>query len=349
MSRRPGKIQILAGLLVLSGIAGFVAWLILDRRGGEASELVLYGNVDIRQVALAFDSNEHIATMLVREGDRVKAGQLLASLHKQRLQEIVARASAQVDAERQIVARLEAGSRPEEISKARADVEAATVVAHDAQRTYERQRALLGQKLIAQQTVDDAKAAAETAQARLKAAQETLNLVLAGPRKEDIAAARATLKANEAELAFARQQLADTDLYAPTDGVIQNRILEPGDMVSPQTPVFTLALTDPVWVRAYIAEPELGKIRLGMRAQVTTDSYPGQRYRAWIGFISPSAEFTPKSVETTDVRTSLVYQVRVYVCNPQNQLRLGMPATVTIPLKQDSEGEIGAQDACKDS
>lgn len=349
MSRRPSKIQIIVGLLVLLGITGLAAWLFLDRQGGEASELVLHGNIDIREVALAFDSNEHIATMLVREGERVKTGQLLASLHKQRLQEIVARAEAQADAQRQIVSRLEAGSRPEEISKAHADTEAATVIAQDAQRTYERQRVLVGQKLIAQQTVDDAKAAAEAAQARLKAARETLKLVLAGPRKEDIAAAKATLKANEAELAFAQQQLADTDLYAPADGVIQTRILEPGDMVSPQTPVYTLALTDPVWVRAYIAEPELGKIRLGMRAQVSTDSYPGKRYRAWIGFISPTAEFTPKSVETTDVRTSLVYQVRVFVCNPQNQLRLGMPATVTIPLNQDSESGIGEQEACKES
>jgi HlyD family secretion protein len=207
----------------------------------------------------------------------------------------------------------------------------------------------LGQKLIAQQTVDDAKAAAEAAQARLKAARETLNLVLAGPRKEDIAAARATLKAREAEFAFARQQLADADLYAPANGVIQNRILEPGDMVSPQTPVYTLALTDPVWVRAYIAESDLGKIRLGMLAQVSTDSYPGKHYRAWVGFISPTAEFTPKSVETTDVRTSLVYQVRIFVCNPQNQLRLGMPATVTIPLSQDGESGIGAQEPCKES
>ena len=349
MSRKPNKFQIIAGLLVLSGISGLVAWWVLDRQGGEASELVLYGNIDIREVALAFDSNEHIATMLVREGDRVKAGQLLASLHKQRLQEIVARAEAQADVERQIVSRLEAGSRPEEISKARADVEAAAVVARDTQRTYERQRVLLGQKLIAQQTVDDAKAAAEAAQARLKAARETLNLVLAGPRKEDIAAARATLKAREAELAFARQQLADADLYAPANGVIQNRILEPGDMVSPQTPVYTLALTDPVWVRAYIAESDLGKIRLGMLAQVSTDSYPGKYYRAWVGFISPTAEFTPKSVETTDVRTSLVYQVRIFVCNPQNQLRLGMPATVTIPLSQDDESGIGAQEPCKES
>ena len=135
------------------------------------------------------------------------------------------------------------------------------------------------------------------------------------------------------------RDLADANLYAPTAGVIQNRILEPGDMASPQTPAYTLALTNPVWVRAYVAEPDLGKIHLGMAAAVATDSYPGKVYEGWVGFISPTAEFTPKSVETTEVRTALVYQVHIYVKNPNNELRLGMPATVTIPLTAGRTGE----------
>ena len=120
--------------------------------------------------------------------------------------------------------------------------------------------------------------------------------------------------------------------------MIQNRILEPGDMASPQRPVYSLALTDPIWVRTYVGETDLGKLRPGMSAQVSTDSYPGKTYRAWIGYISPTAEFTPKAVETTRVRTDLVYQVRVYVCNPQDELRLGMPATVTIALNGADTG-----------
>jgi HlyD family secretion protein len=165
-----------------------------------------------------------------------------------------------------------------------------------------------------------------------------------GPRKEDIAAGKAKLQAYEADLALARRELADARLYAPTNGVIRDRILEPGDMASPQKPVFTLALDDPLWVRAYVAETDLGKIRLGMKAEVTTDSYPGKRYDAWIGFISPTAEFTPKSVETAEVRTKLVYQVRAFVRNPEGELRLGMPAVVTIPLNSTpSEAGTPAQ------
>ena len=164
------------------------------------------------------------------------------------------------------------------------------------------------------------------------ALQETLKLVQLGPRKEDIAAAKAMLKANQAALDVARKALADASLYAPDNGIIQERILEPGDMASPQRPVYTLALTDPVWVRAYVQGPDLGKLKPGMRAESSTDSFPGKNYRAWVGYISPTAEFTPKSVETTEVRSSLVYQVRIFVCNPQDELRLGMPATVIIHL-----------------
>lgn len=136
--------------------------------------------------------------------------------------------------------------------------------------------------------------------------------------------------------------LGKISLYAPADGVIQDRIREPGDMASPQLSLYTLALTDPIWVRAYVPGQDLGKIYSGMRAEVSTDSYPGKRYRAWLGYISPSAEFTPKSVETSEVRSNLVYQVRVFVCNPQNELRLGMPATVSIALDQAESGAAAA-------
>ncbi|MHB1099007.1 MAG: efflux RND transporter periplasmic adaptor subunit, partial [Burkholderiales bacterium] len=142
----------------------------------------------------------------------------------------------------------------------------------------------------------------------------------------------AVLKADQAGLSLATIDLGDASLYAPSDGIIRDRILEPGDMASPQKPVYTLALTNPVWVRTYVPESDLGRLKLGMAAQVETDSHPGRKYQGWVGYISPSAEFTPKSVETAELRTSLSYQVRIFVCNPLNELRLGMPATVTIPL-----------------
>lgn len=341
------KIILPAIIVVALATATGIAWWRHDN-SVPMTELVLYGNTDIRQVELAFNASERIDATWVREGERVRKGQLLATLDRRSLSQNVDQRAAQAVAQEQVLARLEAGSRPEEIRKARAEVEAARVAADNAERTYARIEALVAQQFVAEQQASDARAAADGAQASLKAAQETLRLAVLGARKEDIAAARATLDANRAALAIARKQLADAELHAPADGVIQDRILEPGDMASPQQPVYTLALTDPVWVRAYVPGPQLGKLRPGMRAMVTTDSYPDTRYQGWIGFISPTAEFTPKSVETTDVRTSLVYQVRVFVCNPQDQLRLGMPATITIPLDQPAGGETAA-DPCRPS
>lgn len=317
---------------VALGASGAAAWHFSNHRTASDQALTLYGNVDIRQVQLAFNGSERIATMQAREGEQVRKGQLLATLDTVRLASNVDLQQAQLASQQQQVVRLEAGSRPEEISKAQADAEAARIAADNAAQNFQRLKELAAKHFVAQQQADDALAAADAAQARYRSLQETLKLVRIGPRKEDIAAARAMLKASQAALEVARNALADASLYAPDNGIIQERILEPGDMASPQRPVYTLALTDPVWVRAYVQGPDLGKIRPGVRAVVSTDSFPGKNYRAWIGYISPSAEFTPKSVETTEVRSSLVYQVRIFVCNPQGELRMGMPATVTIPL-----------------
>ncbi len=295
--------------------------------------LVLYGNVDIRQVELAINGSERVTGLFVEEGDRVEKGRLLAKLETQRFELAVERADAQVKAQEQVVARLEAGTRIEEIRKAKADLKTAQAALDDAETTYKRVSALVRRNATSEQNLDDAEAAANSARAQLEASKAVLDLAVAGPRKEDIAQAKALLKRYEAELALAQRDLKDASLYAPADGVIQDRILEVGDMASPQKPVFTLALTDPLWVRAYISEPDLGKIQEGMKVVVETDSFPDKQYSGWIGFISPTAEFTPKAVETEEVRTKLVYQVRVFVDNPNGELRLGMPVTARVQLK----------------
>jgi len=327
-------VRVAVVVILLGAIVGGAWWWFREKEQAKPLSLVLHGNVDIRQVELAFNASGRIAQILVHEGDRVTQGQMLAVLDTTRLTSLVAQAQAQVATQRQVVARLKAGSRPEEIAKAAADLEAARVDARNAERSHQRQQELAARHFVAQQQADDAQAASDAAQARLKSAQEAFRLVQLGPRKEDVAAAQATLAANEAALAVAQRDLAEASLLAPAKGIIQNRVLEVGDMASPQKSVLTLSLTEPLWVRAYLSEPDLGRIRVGAAAQVRTDSFPDKRYRAWVGFISPSAEFTPKSVETQEVRTSLVYQVRVYVCAPSEELRLGMPATVEIPFDQ---------------
>lgn len=337
-------------MLLLIGAAGAYYWWQVRAPGDGGNGLTLYGNIDIREVQLAFHESEHINRMLVQEGDIVHKGQLLATLDQELLHAGLDQAEAQVAAQEQVVKRMEAGSRPEEIRQARAQLEAAQAEAREAQRAYVRMRDVESKKLASPQQLDETRGRAETASAKVKVAQEALALALAGPREEEVENARATLRALQAQLEMARQRLADTELHAPADGVIQNRILEPGDIASPERPAYTLALTDPMWVRAYVSEPDLGKVLPGMPATITTDSYPGKEYRGWVGYVSPTAEFTPKSVETEELRSSLVYQLRAYVCNPQGELRLGMPATVHLntgataaPGGADQARHCGAQ------
>ena len=332
MSQRGIRRLFILALLAASAAGGFLVWQRLHPPTDERV-LTLYGNVDIREVQLAINGNERIAELLAEEGDRVGKGQLLARLDLERFELAVARAQAQVETQTQVVARLVAGSRPEEIRKAKADLETAQASEEDAKQTYDRIIKLIP-KSASQQQADDAKGGYDAAVGRTKAAQATLDLAIAGSRKEDIAEAKATLKRYEAELAQAQHDLKDASLHAPADGVIENRLLEVGDMASPQKPVFTMALVDPIWIRAYVPEPQLGKLRYGMPAKVTTDSFPGKSYDGFVGFISPTAEFTPKPVETEEVRTRLVYEVRVFVPNPQGELRLGMPATVKTRVDQ---------------
>ena len=329
-----GRVAVLFAVVVVL-VAGAALWWSLARRPG-ATELTLYGNVDLRQVELPFNGSERIAAVLAQEGDHVSSGQLLARLDTSRLAPQVAKAEADLAAQQQAVDRLHHGNRPEEIAQARANVEAAAADAQNARAQYARlsrcPRARPAARSAARTWIRR-RPRSTTAEARLAVNQKALALELAGPRKEDVAQGEAQLRADQAQLALLQQQFKDADLLAPLDAVVRSRIVEPGEMSSPQKSAFTLAIIDPKWVRAYVAEPDLGSVREGMHAAVTVDAFHGRRFPAWVGFISPVAEFTPKSVETTELRSSLVYEIRVFVHDPGDELRLGMPATVHLPLR----------------
>jgi HlyD family secretion protein len=342
-------LRILMVLVVLAATAT-LGYRYVQQQETPEKVLHLFGNVDIRQIQLAFHDTGRIQRILVEEGQILQRGELVAELDPVRYQAAVAQATAQSDAQKEVLARLLAGSRPEEIAEARARVRAAEAVLREMELTHRRVRTLAQSQYVSQQQLDNAEASWNTARANLDREQQALILAVKGPRQEDIDSARAQLKAYEAVLQKAKEELSDTRLFAPEQAVVQDRILEPGDMASPQTPVLTLALDHPIWVRAYISEPDLGKIAPGMRAEVKTDSFPGKTYRAWIGYISPTSEFTPKQVETTELRSKLVYRLRVYVCNPQNELRMGMPADVLIPLSRLPSPEAkSAGDPCREN
>jgi HlyD family secretion protein len=334
-------------LFALAGAAatGAAVWY-LRSTGVPVASLVLYGNVDIREVQAAFNDNGPITRMLVQEGDPVHEGELIAEIDNARYLAARDEAAHQVQNQQEILTKLLNGSRPEEIAQAKAAMQSLEATYRDAQLNFARVSALARQGIDSQQQLDSARAQNDSLEMSFEAARQVYLLAAKGPRVEDIDAARAALKAAQAALALAQQQLLDTNLYAPADGVVEDRILEPGDMASPNTPVYTIALTNPLWVRAYVPETDLGKVALGMAAAVTTDSFPGRIYCGWVGYLSPTAEFTPKTVETPQLRTRLVYQVRIYVRNTRNELRLGMPATVTIDLSHGRDGKAGPS-ACK--
>ena len=315
------------------GLAAVVApslWLVFQPK--PATEITLYGNIDLREVELPFNDSERVEAVLVSEGDQVVRGQVLARLDTGRLNAQAAQAAAQVAAQLQAVDKLHSGSRPEEIAQARANV-AQTQADVDATRTnFDRAMTLSQSAAGSRQDLDNARQATESAAARLEVNKQALRLQLVGPRREDIAQAEALLDGYRAQYTLVQLELADAQLIAPMNGVVRSRLVEPGEIVTPQKPAFSLAINDPKWVRAYVTETDLGHVHPGMKAVVTADAFPNRGFEGWVGFISPVAEFTPKTVQTTDLRTSLVYEIRVFVKDPDDDLRQGMPTTVHLPL-----------------
>ena len=336
------KILVIVATGLVLAIAVLAGWY-FTRQQGDTDTLVLFGNVDIRQVSLAFNGSERIADMRVQEGDRVEAGQVLAMLDTRTLLLQIGQAEAPIDVQKQALLRLKNGTRPEEIAQARADVAAARADADLAAQQLKRLQNIEQDSgsAVSQQDLDSARSRRKVALAQLANRRKARQLAVIGPRKEDIAQAEAQLNVSQAELALLKHQLSLYELKAPINAVVRSRLLEPGDMASPQRPVYALAITDPKWVRAYVSEADLGHVKPGMDARVITDSHPDQSIRGRVGYISSVAEFTPKTVQTEELRTSLVYEVRVFVEDVADRLRLGMPATVHIDLRGE-QGSAGA-------
>jgi len=334
IGKHPFRRCLLVGVTILASLGVFSCS--NERESStDGSGLVLYGNVDIREVQLAFQDSGRVSRLHVDEGALVNAGAVLAELDPVRFKLEVERLGAEVGAQAEVLARLKNGSRPQEIEKAKAGLDSANASLKEAQLSLDRVQILRVTNRISQQEVDSAKAKVETLVAAVHSAEVELSLVVEGPRQEEIKAAEADLQALAAARDLAIQRLKDCRLLAPADGVIRSRILELGAMASSGAPVFTLALTNPLWVRAYVNEPDLGRVHQGMPVTIHNDSFPDKAYKGWVGFISSTAEFTPKTVETTELRTKLVYRARIFACDTNHELRLGMPVTVTVDTQQN--------------
>jgi HlyD family secretion protein len=296
----------------------------------DAGELALYGNVDIREVDMAFRVNGRIASIDVDEGAKVQQGQLLATIDTASLSSRIAEADARVAQAEAQFAKLRNGNRRQDVAQAAARVSAAAASYSDAQKDFSRRQGLVAPGAISRDVWEQTVANRDRAAAQLAEARQGYSLVASGARPEDIAAAAAEVRSAQAARAGVGTDLGDARLIAAASGTVATRAREPGAIVQPGETVLTLAIDRPMRVRAYVAEPDLGRISPNMAVLVSADGNP-KTYHGTIGYISPKAEFTPKSVETESLRTDLVYGIRVIVSDPDDALRQGQPVTVKVP------------------
>lgn len=321
------KFRLLTLFFVL--LLGVGVTYIIKRPHHDDSILTLYGNVDIREVHLAFRQGGRLASMQKEEGDQVEKGELLAQLDAEPYQEALAVNKAEVMLAEAELEKLKKGLRPQEITQAQEALNRAFAIAENAKKNYQRQKRLLPTGASSQSLLDEAKAFNEEAIAGVATAKAALSQAEEGYQKEDILAAEARLKLAKARLKQTETALHDTQLLAPNEGVISTRSREPGSMLTSQSTVYTLSLDKELYIRAYVAEPNLGWLRPGAPVRIYTDSSPDV-FTGQVGFISPHAEFTPKTVETEDLRTDLVYRLRIIVADAPAELRQGMPVTIKI-------------------
>ncbi|WP_216849906.1 efflux RND transporter periplasmic adaptor subunit [Acidisoma sp. L85] len=322
--------------VVVLALMGWMGWEVVQRLGAAPQTSTLYGNVEIRQVDLAFNSEGTITTMQKREGDPVKLGEVLAALDSATYRNATSLAMARRDAAQAEVEKLVHGTRPEDVDQARANLASAQAVLANTQATFNRQQVLVLTNATPRQALDDARRALDSARALVAQTQAALTEAINGPRSEDIDIARAQLRQSEASLELARTELSRTLIKAPCDGIVMTRVVEPGTVVLPNSPVYSIAITGEVWIRAFVPEAMLGRVAPGAAVSIFTDSRSGHPYAGQIGYVSPEAEFTPKTVETPELRTQLVYRLRIRVTDPDSGIRQGQPVTIHLPKQLTS-------------
>ena len=388
------KLVIIPVILVAAGVLAVIAFRGMGHE--ESNHIRISGNIEMTEVNVAFKTAGKLIERTVDEGDTVKKGQLIARLDRDQLvrqrereeaglrlaESQLAQAetalnwqratlAADVEQRRADLASQEArlaelknGSRPQEKQEAKAAVDNAAAELERARRDWERAQTLHKDDDISTAQFDQYRNRFESAGAVLKQARERENLVLAGPRHEQIEAAagqverargslkmaeanslelkrreqelvsrRADIERARAAIALIDSQLSDTLAYSPVDGIVLVKAADVGEVLAPGTTVVTVGDIAHPWLRGYINQTDLGRVKLGSKARVTTDSYPGKVYAGRIGFIASEAEFTPKQIQTQEERVKLVYRVKIDLENPNQELKSNMPADAEIVLE----------------
>jgi HlyD family secretion protein len=327
----------LIGVFIGIGVAALIFYFYLRDQNVEPPSIKVSGNIETTEVDLGFKISGRIVQIFVREGDWVGKGKVIARLDDEDLRQRFELARATLRSSQVRLEKLLAGSRPEEVKEAEANLQQAQFDFENKKTQYERMKTLFDGRVIPRETLDNAETRFKVAKAALEGATEVYKKVKEGPRKEDIEDGRAQVEQARASLRLAETQLGYTVLQSPISGIVLVKSGEVGEVVNPGTSVLTLADIVNVWLKAYIPETELSRVRWGQEVIVTTDLHPQKEYRGKIAFISSQSEFTPKQIQTEKERVTLVYRIKVDIPNPNHELKPGMPADGRILLESPSK------------
>ncbi len=319
-------------ILVVAAIGGALFYFFTRERGAGEPFIRVSGNIEATEADVGFKIPGRIVSRFYEEGDWVEKGKVLAKLDDEDLRQRLDLARATLMSAQARLSKLLAGSRPQELKEAEANLHQAQFDLGNKEIQYERMKALLERRVISKEAFDNAETSYKVAKAALQIATENYQLVKEGPRREDIEDARAQVDQARVSLKLAETQLSYAVLYCPISGIVLVKSSEIGEVVNPGTSVLTLADVDHVWLKAYISETDLGKVKWGQEVIVTTDLHPKKEYKGRISFISSQAEFTPKQIQTEKERVTLVYRIKIDIPNPDRELKPGMPADARILL-----------------
>jgi HlyD family secretion protein len=331
--------RIFLGVLVAAVVAGLLYYFLTREEGKNNPYLKVSGNIETTEVNVGFKISGRIVELGVEEGEWAEKGKVIARLDEEDLRHRLEQARASLKAAQVRLDKLLAGSRPEEIREAQAGLEQTQFDLENKKKIYERMKALFERGVIPKETLDNAETGFKMAEAATERARENYQLVKIGPRREDIEDARAQVEQARANLKLIETQLGYTVLTSPLSGVVLVKSSEVGEVVNPGTSVLTIGDIENVWLRAYVPETELGRIKWGQEVTVTTDLQPRKEYKGRISFISSQAEFTPKQIQTEKERVTLVYRIKIDLPNRDRELKPGMPADGRILLAPLSTGK----------
>ena len=331
--------RILLVIFIIIGVSGLLFYLFTQDKEERNTFIKVSGNIETTEVDVGFKISGRIVSLSVQEGDYIEKGKVLAKLDDEDLRQRLELARATLKSAQARLKKLLAGSRPEELREAEAILNQAKFELENKQAHYERIKLLFEKGVIPKETLDNAEAGFKIAKASLQKAMESYQLVKEGPRVEDIEDARAQVEQAQASLKLTETQLSYTVLYSPLSGTVLVKSSEMGEVVNPGTSILTLANIENVWLKAYIPETELSKVKWGQEVMVTTDLRPQKIYKGSISFISSQAEFTPKQIQTEKERVTLVYRIKVDIPNADRELKPGMPADGKILLTSSPDGK----------